>query len=178
MALWCGEQRSIWQKPRSWKPKVKNASLLAHIARNFKKMKELSKGTFIHTVTFPIFWQLNGGHFKAVRNRSCLCRSIWTLRRCVWVGVVGTACLLAVSVCCPGTSTEFSNKLRLQKWSFTIVDRLSFLIKGLVASVSNFKQLRLTDIPARHDDRLAHIHLKDGILYHARDPMRPEVKCA
>ncbi|CAB4007230.1 transmembrane 43-like [Paramuricea clavata] len=49
------------------------------------------------------------------------------------------------------------------------------LSEGLVNRVNNFKPLRLTEIPATHDKQLRLPQLRDGILYHSRDPMRPEV---
>jgi hypothetical protein len=50
-----------------------------------------------------------------------------------------------------------------------------FLFEGLVNRVNNFKPLRLAEIPATHDSQLRSPHLRDGILYHSRDPARPEV---
>ena len=49
------------------------------------------------------------------------------------------------------------------------------IFQGLVNKVNNFKPLRLTEIPATHDRQLRSPQLHDGILYHSRNPMRPEV---
>ncbi|XP_028410825.1 transmembrane protein 43-like [Dendronephthya gigantea] len=49
------------------------------------------------------------------------------------------------------------------------------LSEGLVNGVNNFKPFRLNEIPATHDKQLRPPKLRDGILYHSRDPMRPEI---